>query len=161
MQGGGWNNNAQNCRSANRNRNNPRNRNNHNGFRVASSSRRQNGGVQGCLCRAAVMTRPLSRSGQRSDEESWPGGASSLPSNVPPQLMLDTHRHFESRGARPMRTGATSSPETRDFLSMSSHSSRGASSGQVLMARGSIPTILMAFRGALTWETGLSHLPAY
>ena len=35
--GGSWNNNAQNCRSANRNNNNPSNRNNNNGFRVAST----------------------------------------------------------------------------------------------------------------------------
>ncbi len=33
--GGGWNNNAQNLRSANRNRNTPTNRNNNLGFRVA------------------------------------------------------------------------------------------------------------------------------
>ncbi|MBC8549838.1 MAG: hypothetical protein H8D23_09310 [Candidatus Brocadiales bacterium] len=35
--GGSWNNNSQNCRSANRNNNNPSNRNNNNGFRIASS----------------------------------------------------------------------------------------------------------------------------
>ena len=33
--GGSWNNNANNCRSANRNRNNPGNRNNNLGFRAA------------------------------------------------------------------------------------------------------------------------------
>jgi formylglycine-generating enzyme required for sulfatase activity len=33
--GGSWNNNAQNCRSANRNRNTPDNRNNNLGFRPA------------------------------------------------------------------------------------------------------------------------------
>ncbi|MCR4574720.1 MAG: hypothetical protein K5787_13255 [Lentisphaeria bacterium] len=32
--GGNWNNNAQNCRSANRNNNNPSNNNNNLGFRV-------------------------------------------------------------------------------------------------------------------------------
>ncbi|MBM4093652.1 MAG: hypothetical protein FJ276_30240 [Planctomycetes bacterium] len=32
--GGSWNNNARNCRSANRNRNDPDNRNNNLGFRV-------------------------------------------------------------------------------------------------------------------------------
>jgi len=37
LRGGSWNNNANNCRSANRNRNNPRNTNNNNGFRVARS----------------------------------------------------------------------------------------------------------------------------
>ncbi|MEI8213097.1 MAG: hypothetical protein WCI02_13185 [Planctomycetota bacterium] len=36
--GGSWNNDAGNCRSANRNRNNPSNRNNNNGFRLALNS---------------------------------------------------------------------------------------------------------------------------
>lgn len=36
--GGSWNNDASNCRSANRNRNSPDNRNNNLGFRVALSS---------------------------------------------------------------------------------------------------------------------------
>ncbi|HNY13387.1 MAG TPA: SUMF1/EgtB/PvdO family nonheme iron enzyme [Candidatus Wallbacteria bacterium] len=36
--GGSWNNNADNCRSANRNNNNPSNRNNNNGFRLALSA---------------------------------------------------------------------------------------------------------------------------
>jgi len=35
--GGNWNNNAQNCRSANRNNNSPGNRNNNLGLRLASS----------------------------------------------------------------------------------------------------------------------------
>ncbi|MDP7022929.1 MAG: SUMF1/EgtB/PvdO family nonheme iron enzyme [Kiritimatiellia bacterium] len=34
LRGGSWNNNARNCRSANRNRNDPTNRNNNNGLRV-------------------------------------------------------------------------------------------------------------------------------
>ncbi|MBD3342711.1 MAG: SUMF1/EgtB/PvdO family nonheme iron enzyme [Candidatus Lokiarchaeota archaeon] len=34
MRGGSWNNNAENCRSANRNRNNPERRNNDIGFRL-------------------------------------------------------------------------------------------------------------------------------
>ena len=34
LRGGGWNNNARNCRSANRNRNTADNRNNNNGFRL-------------------------------------------------------------------------------------------------------------------------------
>jgi len=38
--GGSWNNNGNNCRSANRNNNNPSNTNNNIGFRLASSSRR-------------------------------------------------------------------------------------------------------------------------
>jgi formylglycine-generating enzyme required for sulfatase activity len=36
--GGSWNNNANNCRVANRNNNNPTNTNNNIGFRVARSS---------------------------------------------------------------------------------------------------------------------------
>lgn len=39
--GGSWNNNARNCRSANRNRNNPENRNNNLGFRVALAPNRK------------------------------------------------------------------------------------------------------------------------
>ncbi|WP_139218574.1 SUMF1/EgtB/PvdO family nonheme iron enzyme [Nitrosomonas aestuarii] len=35
LRGGSWNNNARNVRSANRNRNEPDNRNNHIGFRLA------------------------------------------------------------------------------------------------------------------------------
>ncbi|MBN8680170.1 MAG: SUMF1/EgtB/PvdO family nonheme iron enzyme [Chitinophagales bacterium] len=35
LRGGSWNNNPENCRVANRNRNNPNNRNNNVGFRVA------------------------------------------------------------------------------------------------------------------------------
>ncbi|MFZ4428352.1 MAG: SUMF1/EgtB/PvdO family nonheme iron enzyme [Saprospiraceae bacterium] len=34
LRGGSWNNNAENCRSANRNNNNPDNRNNNIGFRL-------------------------------------------------------------------------------------------------------------------------------
>lgn len=37
LRGGSWNNNPRNLRSANRNRNNPTNRNNNNGFRLAST----------------------------------------------------------------------------------------------------------------------------
>jgi hypothetical protein len=40
IRGGSWNNNAQNCRSANRNNNEPDNRNNNLGFRLASSRQR-------------------------------------------------------------------------------------------------------------------------
>ena len=38
LRGGGWNNNASNCRSANRNNNAPGNTNNNIGFRVASTA---------------------------------------------------------------------------------------------------------------------------
>ncbi|MBF0452797.1 MAG: SUMF1/EgtB/PvdO family nonheme iron enzyme [Candidatus Magnetomorum sp.] len=37
VRGGSWNNNARNCRSANRNRNEPGNRNNNLGFRLVFS----------------------------------------------------------------------------------------------------------------------------
>ncbi len=37
LRGGSWNNNAANCRAANRNNNTPTNRNNNNGFRLALS----------------------------------------------------------------------------------------------------------------------------
>jgi hypothetical protein len=40
IRGGSWNNDAQNCRSANRNNNSPDNRNNNVGFRLASSRQR-------------------------------------------------------------------------------------------------------------------------
>ncbi|WP_416676628.1 SUMF1/EgtB/PvdO family nonheme iron enzyme [Egbenema bharatensis] len=40
LRGGSWNNNPRNCRSANRNRNNPDNRNNNIGFRVVCGSAR-------------------------------------------------------------------------------------------------------------------------
>ena len=36
VRGGGWNNDARNCRSANRNNDHPDNRNNDNGFRLVS-----------------------------------------------------------------------------------------------------------------------------
>ncbi|MEA2060752.1 MAG: SUMF1/EgtB/PvdO family nonheme iron enzyme [Thermodesulfobacteriota bacterium] len=41
IRGGSWNNNVRNCRSANRNRNTPDNRNNNNGFRLACSPAHQ------------------------------------------------------------------------------------------------------------------------
>jgi hypothetical protein len=42
--GGSWNNTAANCRSANRNRNTPENRNNNLGFRLALNSNGQKAG---------------------------------------------------------------------------------------------------------------------
>ncbi|MBU0639007.1 MAG: SUMF1/EgtB/PvdO family nonheme iron enzyme [Planctomycetes bacterium] len=38
MRGGSWNNNPNNCRSANRNNSTPDNRNNNNGFRVVAGT---------------------------------------------------------------------------------------------------------------------------
>ena len=43
LRGGSWNNNATNCRSANRNRNNPTNTNNNNGFRVVLGAQQFSG----------------------------------------------------------------------------------------------------------------------
>ncbi|WP_164997883.1 SUMF1/EgtB/PvdO family nonheme iron enzyme [Methanolobus psychrotolerans] len=45
--GGSWNNNARNCRSANRNNNNPDNSNNNIGFRLLSSVSCRKNVVQG------------------------------------------------------------------------------------------------------------------
>jgi len=47
IRGGSWNNNARNCRSANRNNNNPDNENNNNGFRPVNSWQGLETGVQG------------------------------------------------------------------------------------------------------------------
>jgi len=51
LRGGSWNNNARNCRSANRNRNNPDDRNNNIGFRLASAS----AACKSRLCRSPVL----------------------------------------------------------------------------------------------------------
>ena len=56
--GGGWNNNARNCRSANRNRNTPENRNNNLGFRVSQARRK---------------VEHIRRTGQQSDVPAVPG----------------------------------------------------------------------------------------
>jgi len=50
--GGSWNNNAQNCRSANRNNNSPGNRNNNLGIRLSSSRYGQMLCVHGFTARA-------------------------------------------------------------------------------------------------------------
>jgi len=55
--GGNWNNNAQNCRSANRNNNNPSNRNNNIGFRLARAPRRPTARIQECAPSASAATR--------------------------------------------------------------------------------------------------------
>jgi hypothetical protein len=61
--GGSWNNNARNCRSANRNNNDPDNRNNDLGFRLLSSLSCQKCIVYGWCISAWIMTRPLSSAG--------------------------------------------------------------------------------------------------
>jgi len=63
VRGGSWNNEARNCRSANRNRNLPDNRDNNLGFRLLSTERRLSGRVHGFGPRASGMSRPRSRAG--------------------------------------------------------------------------------------------------
>ncbi|MFN7766865.1 MAG: formylglycine-generating enzyme family protein [Planctomycetaceae bacterium] len=53
--GGGWNNNPSHCRSANRDRNSPDNRNNNLGFRVARSSLRLGGRNRSASCPTGVV----------------------------------------------------------------------------------------------------------
>lgn len=48
--GGSWNNNARNCRSANRNRNDPGNRNNNLGLRLASTVKDSEGPIRDDRC---------------------------------------------------------------------------------------------------------------
>jgi len=55
--GGSWNNNAENCRTANRNNNDPGNRNNNLGFRLAAPAHRDGG----CLTLNRTLSRPLTR----------------------------------------------------------------------------------------------------
>jgi len=50
--GGSWNNNAENCRVANRNNNSPGNSNNNIGFRVANTFSSESRNVYGCSGRA-------------------------------------------------------------------------------------------------------------
>ncbi len=60
MRGGSWNNKPARVRSANRNRNDPANRNNNQGFRLASPPAIQNRRVHGCDGREArVIMSPL------------------------------------------------------------------------------------------------------
>lgn len=55
--GGSWNNNANNCRVANRNNNSPGNENNNLGFRLASTTpARTRCPIHGCPCPAKVGT---------------------------------------------------------------------------------------------------------
>jgi hypothetical protein len=65
--GGSWNNNAMNCRSANRNNNTPENRNNNLGFRLSSTHKPD----PGCLWMGRLrfyVSRCLSCSGNKPDE---------------------------------------------------------------------------------------------
>jgi len=67
--GGSWNNNARNCRSANRNRNTPENRNNNLGFRVLRSSAN---GMDVPLMEPAAVRLSDSRIVQRNSTRSHP-----------------------------------------------------------------------------------------
>ncbi|MBP7498187.1 MAG: SUMF1/EgtB/PvdO family nonheme iron enzyme [Bacteroidales bacterium] len=58
MRGGSWNNNATNCRSANRNNNSPDNRNNNIGFRVVSPKLKR---MDGFPLINRLLSRPLKR----------------------------------------------------------------------------------------------------
>ena len=57
LRGGSWNNKPNNLRCANRNRNNPDNRNNNNGFRCVKSLKCLNSAVHGWLKRAVFESR--------------------------------------------------------------------------------------------------------
>ncbi len=74
MRGSSWNNNARNCRAANRNRNEPGNRNNNVGFRVALSSARRISGQLDGTDRSPV--RALRRLRARRAEKEAPGASS-------------------------------------------------------------------------------------
>jgi hypothetical protein len=62
--GGGWNNNAGNCRSANRNRNTPGNRNNNLGFRLALQLRIEHD-MEPAAIRFSPSVHPLGGTKQR------------------------------------------------------------------------------------------------
>ncbi|OQB33754.1 MAG: hypothetical protein BWY09_02747 [Candidatus Hydrogenedentes bacterium ADurb.Bin179] len=93
--GGSWNNNGNNCRSANRNNNNnPSNVNNNVGFRLSSSSRRQIADVHGYPRRAPVMTRPLSCSGIPGQIADEPGGLVGVSEGPPAPLRQHGNAEF-------------------------------------------------------------------
>ncbi|MDP6154695.1 MAG: SUMF1/EgtB/PvdO family nonheme iron enzyme [Candidatus Thermoplasmatota archaeon] len=70
IRGGSWNNTADNCESAYRNRNTPDNRNNNLGVRLVSSSLREKCSVHGCCAGTKEMTRPLSSAGSYQTKKS-------------------------------------------------------------------------------------------
>ena len=91
IRGGSWNNNAQNCRSANRNNNNPDNRNNNIGFRLASSPHRPTARVHGPAPSASVVTRaaiPRPATGTNSSSDPWAGRRAG------PRSALNQHRSW-------------------------------------------------------------------
>ena len=64
IRGGSWNNNAQNCRAANRNNNNPDNRNNNIGFRLVLSPAQQ---ISGCRLLTHGQNPAPCKKGQKVD----------------------------------------------------------------------------------------------
>ena len=67
LRGGSWNNNANNCRSANRNRNTPDNRNNNIGFRVVVGARALHGQNRRMGMRRASVGESRACSGDEGD----------------------------------------------------------------------------------------------
>lgn len=75
LRGGSWNNNGRNCRSANRNRNEPANRNNNIGFRLALAQARRDAALDQMIILSAVLRRRKAnalRQVSRSRAESLP-----------------------------------------------------------------------------------------
>jgi hypothetical protein len=79
MRGGSWNNNAQNCRSANRNNNTPDNRNNNIGFRLVSPELKRMDGFP-------LLNRLLSRPCKRQIHQ-MQGSLSSFKRNTSPAYL--------------------------------------------------------------------------
>ena len=69
LRGGSWNNNRTNLRSANRNRNTPDNRNNNNGFRLASTTASR--AVSSTMVRVCKRVRPGAWGEPRSPRSPW------------------------------------------------------------------------------------------
>lgn len=75
LRGGSWNNNGRNCRSANRNRNEPANRNNNLGFRLARARARRDAALDQMAILSAAPRRQKAnalRHASRSMTESLP-----------------------------------------------------------------------------------------
>ncbi|MGH9839081.1 MAG: SUMF1/EgtB/PvdO family nonheme iron enzyme [Blastocatellia bacterium] len=82
LRGGSWNNNGRNCRSANRNRNGPGNRNNNIGFRVVVSASTLHGQSRRKGLRPSVQEESSASSGEasnrfRKSSEPAPAGSAS------------------------------------------------------------------------------------
>lgn len=94
LRGGSWNNNANNCRVANRNNNNPTNSNNNNGFRPVRSSETR------CLQRqqdsdpVAVLSAPPNAGWQREQARPVPVGAVDAAPNAPGGPIFSSHSQW-------------------------------------------------------------------